>query len=261
MRIGPQSRVLVTGASSGIGLACAEACARRGAAVGMIARRAEVLEPLAERLGATALPADVTDSEELKEAIDRFAADGGIDLLIANAGVAHYGPFAEAPFERVEQMVATNVLGVMRTVHLALPHMLDRKSGHVAVVSSGAALRSFPSAAAYGGTKAAELRFASALRHELAGTGVSVTTVLPGEVKTALHDHERDRMPDWYASDGAIEASEVAEALLKGVAADRREVSVPAKVRLLGLEGIAPSLVDRLLAKLRGTSAAPRRRE
>lgn len=226
----------------------------------MLARRAEALRPLADSLGATPIPADVTDADQLEEAIRGFAEGGGIDLLIANAGIAHYGPFAEAPFDRVEAMVATNVLGVMRTVHLALPHMLSRGSGHIAVVASGAALRSFPSAAVYGGTKAAELRFASALRHELAGSGVSVTTVLPGEVKTSLHDHERDRMPAWYGSEGAIEPSQVAEALIKAVKSDRREVSVPAKVRLLGIEGIAPSLVDFLIAKLRGASAAPRGR-
>lgn len=278
MRIGPDSRVLVTGASSGIGLACVEACVARGAMVGMVSRRAELLEPPAERLGAIALPADVTDGVALKRAIDGFAAtpgpgtraavgshrgpaDSGIDLLIANAGVAHYGPFADQPFEHIEQMVATNVLGVMRTVHLALPHMLAAGRGHIAVVASGAALRAFPSAAAYGGTKAAELGFASALRHELADTGVSVTTVLPGEVKTALHDHERDRLPAWYGSDGAIEPAEVADVLLAAVAADRRQVSVPRQVRLLGLNGIAPGLVDRLLARLRGRSAAPRRGE
>ena len=259
MRIGPESRVLVTGASSGIGLACAKACAARGARVGLVARRAERLAALAEEIGATALPADVTDGEALKRAVDGFAArEGGIDLLIATAGVAHYGSFAEQPFEWIEEMVAINVTGVMRTVHLALPHMLGGAGGHIAVVASGAALRSFPRAAAYGGTKAAELGFAAALRHELAGTGVSVTTVLPGEVKTALHDHERDRMPDWYGTDGAIEAAEVAEALVAAVAAERREVSVPRKVRLLGINGLSPGLVDRILVRLRGTSAAPR---
>lgn len=258
MRLGLKSRVLVTGASSGIGLACAEACAARGAEVGMIARRAEVLKPLAERIqGSRALPADVTDSGQLAAAVEGFAADGGIDLLIANAGVAHYGPFAEQPFELIEEMVTTNVLGVLRTVHLALPGMIARRRGHIAVVASGAALRAFPYAAAYGGSKAAELGFATALRHELAGTGVSLTTVLPGEVKTALHAHERETMPDWYDSEGAIPPSEVAEALVDGVEANRRLVSVPRNVRLLGLNGVAPGLVDRIIARLRGHSAAP----
>lgn len=258
MRVGAESRALVTGASSGIGLACAEACAARGATVGMVARRAEELEALAARMpGAQALPADVTDAEQLAAAIDRFAADGGIDLLIANAGVAHYGRFVEQPFELVEQMVATNVVGVMRTVRLALPHMLARGQGHVVVVASGASLRAFPFAAAYGGTKAAELAFAGALRHELAGSGVSLTTVLPGEVKTELHAHERERMPAWYDSDNAIPPSEVAEAMIAAVEADRRLVSVPRNVRLLGLNGIAPGLVDRIIARLRGRTAAP----
>ena len=225
----------------------------------MVARRADLLESLANGLGANALPADVTDAESLKQAIERFGPE--IDLVIANAGVANYGPFAEQQFDQVEQMVAVNVLGVMRTVHMVLPHMLERGRGHIAIVASAAALRAFPFAAAYGGTKAAELGFASALRHELAGSGVSVTTVLPGEVKTALHDHERDRMPAWYGSEGAIPAADVAKELLAAVAADRREVSVPRKVRLLGINGLAPGLVDRILVRLRGGSAAPRRAE
>jgi short-subunit dehydrogenase len=258
MRVGAKSRVLVTGASSGIGLACAEACAARGAEVGLIARRAEVLKPLSQRLpGSRALSADVTDGQQLQDAIEAFAADGGIDLLIANAGVAHYGSFVDQSFELIEQMVATNVLGVFRTVHLALPGMIARGRGHIAVIASGASLRSFPYAAAYGGTKAAELGFAEALRHELAGTGVSLTAVLPGEVKTALHAHDRDQMPAWYDSEGAIPPSKVAEALIAGVEANRRIVSVPKKVRLLGLNGVAPGLVDRIIARLRGRTAAP----
>lgn len=224
----------------------------------MIARRAEVLESLAERTPrGRALPADVSDAAQLASAIEGFAADGGIDLLIANAGVAHYGPFATQSFELIEQMVATNVLGVLRTVHLALPGMIARGHGHIAVVASGAALRAFPYAAAYGGTKAAELGFATALRHELAGTGISLTAVLPGEVKTALHVHDGELMPDWYDSEGAIPPRTVAEALIAGVEADKRQVSVPGKVRLLGLNGLAPALVDRIMTKLRGPSAAP----
>ena len=95
-------------------------------------------------------------------------------------------------------MSEVNWHGTLRTVHFGLPHLLDRANGHVVVVSSGAALRSFPWAAVYGGTKAAQRMFAEALRHELSGTGVSLTTVYPGEIATHLHDHEKDRMPDWY---------------------------------------------------------------
>jgi short-subunit dehydrogenase len=185
-------------------------------------------------------------------AVERF---GALDLLVANAGVAHYGTFRDTPLERAEEMTRINWLGTLYTVHAALPGLAH---GHIVVVSSGAGLRAFPQAAAYGATKAAQRAFAEALRHELAGSGVSVTTVFPGEIDTDLHAHERERMPAWY---GARKASpeRLAEAVIAAVEADRRTVAHPREVGLLGLNGLAPGLTDRLLRRLRGTAAAPRR--
>jgi short-subunit dehydrogenase len=136
--------------------------------------------------------------------------------------------------------------------------MLDRASGHIAVISSGAGLRAFPWAAVYGATKAADRGFAEALRHELSGTGVSVSTIYPGEVQTSLHAGAT-QLPDWRNSKDAIPAEHVAEATLEAIEEDKREVFIPSQVRLLGLNGIAPGLLDRLLAALRGGAAAPRR--
>lgn len=152
-----------------------------------------------------------------------------------------------------------NLLGTLNLVRAGLGPMLDRGLGHVVVVSSGAALRAFPWTAVYGATKAAQKAFAEALRHELSGTGVSVTTVFPGEVRTSLHAHERERLPDWFRPSDAIPPELVAEAIVDGVSKDRREVHVPGQVRLLGLNDLAPGLVDRLLAWIRGGAAAPRR--
>ena len=156
-------------------------------------------------------------------------------------------------------MVTINVLGMIYTVRAGLPHMLDRGSGHIVVVSSGAGLRAFPGAAVYGATKAANRGFAEALRHELSGTGVSVTTVFPGEIATDLHTGRREGLPDWRKSDDELPVGTAVEAIVAGIEADRRNVYVPREVRLLGLNGIAPRAVDRLLAALRGGSAAPRR--
>ena len=117
---------------------------------------------------------------------------------MANAGVAHYGPYVGWTAEAEERMTRVNWLGTLHTVRAALPGMLDRRRGHIVVVSSGAALRTFPEAAVYGATKAAQRGFSEALRHELHGTGVSLTTVYPGEIRSHLHDHERDSMPAWY---------------------------------------------------------------
>jgi len=261
MRIDATTRALVTGASRGIGLAIARAIAGRGGAVGLLAR--SDLESLARELGprAVALNADVGDREQVRRAVAQFiSAAGGLDLVIANAGIAYYGPFLLQDVERVEAMTRVNWLGTLYTVDAALGHLIDRAHGHIVVVSSGAGLRSFPWAAGYGATKAAQRGFAEALRHELSGSGVSVTTVFPGEIGTSLHAHEKDAMPDWYHGDeAAVSADRLAAAILRAVERDRRAVYYPPFVRLLGLNGIAPRLSDAILRRLRGGTAAPRR--
>ena len=262
MRIGDGTRALVTGASRGIGRATALALARRGARVGLIARNEEGLRELAEELGGdpVVLTADVGDCESIADTVDRFVElAGGVELAVANAGLAHYGPFFDQPLEHAEEMVRVNVLGTIYTVRAALGHMLARAAGHIVVVSSGAGLRAFPWGAVYGATKAADRGFAEALRHELSGTGVSVTTVFPGEVATELHAHQRDRLPDWRRDENTIPPEQVADAIVDAIDHDRRDAHVPAAVRALGLNGLAPRLTDRLVAALRGPSAAPRR--
>jgi len=157
-------------------------------------------------------------------------------------------------------MSEINWHGTLRTVHYGLPYMLDRARGQVVVISSGAALRSFPWAAVYGGTKAAQRLFAEALRHELSGSGVSLTTVYPGEIETTLHAHERDRMPDWYRGSDAAEPSHLAAKIIEAVEGDQRAVYFPPIVRLLQLvHNVSPRAGDALLRRLRGGTAAPRR--
>jgi len=261
MQIGPETRVILTGATRGIGRATARALAGRGATVGLVARNQQDLAALARELpGSVVMAADVGDAGGLDAAVQGFISEaGGLDAVIANAGVAHTAPFSELEAERAEEMTRVNFLGTLNLVRSSLDHMLDRGRGHIAIVSSGAALRAFPWTAVYGATKAAQKAFAEALRHELSGSGVSVSTIYPGEVKTSLHAHEREKMPDWWRAGDAIPPEVVAEAVVSAIAEDRREVHVPQQVRLLGLNGVAPGLVDRLLAMIRGGSAAPRR--
>jgi short-subunit dehydrogenase len=261
MRIDSGTRAIVTGASQGIGRATVEALAARGATVGLVSRGSAEIEALADELGhdAVALPADVSDRGAIEAAVGAFIErTGGLELIVANAGIARYAPFADQDPGDADEMIATNVAGTINTVRAALDPLLDRGAGHIVVTSSGAALRAFPWAAVYGATKAANKGFAEALRHELSGTGVSVTTVFPGEVRTELHA-EAPQMPDWRDAEGAIAAEEVATAILDAVETDRREVHIPRVVRLLALNDMAPGLVDRLLATIRGGSAAPRR--
>ena len=264
MQVTAGTRAYITGASRGIGRALAAELAARGATLGLAARSGQELEQLATELPGThhALECDVTDSAATQRAIDAFAdKTGGLDLLIANAGITHYGPFRDQPLEKAKQMSEVNWLGTLYTVHYGLPHLLQQGRGHIVVVSSGAGLRSFPDAAVYGATKAAQRMFAEALRHELAGTGISVTVAYPGEIDTTLHDHEKDRMPAWYrGGDKAAPADELAKRIIAAVEQDERAIYFPPLVRALGIAHcVNPAVGDAILRRLRGNSAAPRR--
>jgi len=251
--------VLVTGASRGIGEAIARAFAKRGATLGLLARRREPLDELAAQLegeGHVPLVADVTDPDSVAEAVNEF---GHVDVVVANAGITHYRPFAQLPLDEARHMNDVNWLGTIYTVWTALPGMIERGRGHIVVVSSGGGVRGFPSAAVYNGTKAAQRGFAEALRHELAGTGVSVTTVYPGEIATSLHDHELDHMPDWYRMDRRAPAGPLGTQVVDAVVNDQRELFYPPLVRMLRIaNGISPRLGDLVLRRILGRSAAPR---
>ena len=265
MQIGSGTRALVTGASRGIGRAVAHALAERGAVVGLAARSTSDLEALARTLPGAHHPltCDVALPASIATAIEDFvAATGGLDLLVANAGIAYYEPIATQSLHCIEQMTEVNWLGTVYTVKAALPHLLaGGHAAHIVVMSSGAGLRGFPGAAAYSATKAAQRMFAEALRHELAGTGVSVTTVYPGEIQTSLHDHERSRMPEWYrGGPRAATADALAGRIVKAVERDSRHLHYRPLVKGMGiLHGVSPGVADRVLRRLRGATAAPRR--
>ncbi len=231
VELGDGTKVLVTGASKGIGAALARQLAARGCVLGLVARNEDGLRALIETLpgdGHRALPADVSDRDSIRAAIAEF---GDVDVVVANAGVAHYGAWLDLD-ERLEaQMTDVNWLGTLYTVRAALPAMVERRHGHVVVISSGAALRTFPGAAVYGATKSAQRGFGEGLWHDLDGTGVGVTIVYPGEIGTSLHDHQREKLPDWRQGQEA-DVEECAQAIVAGVERDDRNVYFPREVRL-----------------------------
>jgi uncharacterized protein len=242
MDLAPGTRVVVTGGSRGIGAAIADAFEARGCEVARVSRSGEI-------------HADVADAESLERAFEGF---GRIDVLVCNAGIAHYLPFAEMPLETAEELTRVNWLGTVYSVKAALPAMLSRRRGHIVIVSSGAGVRSFPGAAVYGATKAAQRGFGEALRHELKGTGVGLMMVYPGQVRSALHDHEKERMPSWYRPDRTAPPEPLAEAIVEGIEKGRREVFYPRNVRLLRVvHGLNPGLADVMLRRIMDRSAAP----
>jgi short-subunit dehydrogenase len=269
VQLGRDTRVLVTGASRGIGECLARELVSRGCTVGLVAPGGDELDALAAELSARGtvaipLPADVAVREEVESAVSRFSEQaGGLDVVVANAGVAHSGPFRDLPIEEADRITRVNWLGTLYTVKAALPLLLDRARGHIVIVSSAMGHRAFPGAAIYGATKFAQRGFLEALRHELSGTGVGVTGVYPGAVATHLHDddHRHGRMPGWHRPDRAIEPERVAKAIATGIEREQRAVFVPPVTRVLGLvHGISPALADRMLRVVVGGAAAPARR-
>lgn len=258
MEVGRSTRVLITGASRGIGEVVAGAFARRGCTVGLVARSEDRLREVAAELpggGHETIPADVTDRNSIAAAVERF---GAIDVAVANAGRADYAPFRDMDLDTVEEMTRLNWLGTVYTVKAVLPGMLERRRGHLVIVSSGAALRSFPSGAVYGATKAAQRAFGEALWHELGGTGVSLTLVYPGEVRSSIHEG-KDDLPEWRQHSGEAEPGPLAEQIIKAIQANAPAVYYPKAMRAVRLaHGVSSRLADRLLRRMRGRSAAPR---
>ena len=253
-------RVLITGASRGLGRALAEAFAWRGATLGLVARSGDELRSLADELPGDEheiLIADVAERAQIEAAVRAF---GETDVVVANAGVARYRNFADLDMEDAERMTRINWLGTLYTVQPALRGMIERGSGRVVIVSSGAGIRAFPQASIYGSTKAAQRAFGDALRHELDGTGVGVTMVYPGELETHLHDHQRDELPAWRQDKYAMPARPLAERVVDAVEKGSDDVFYPGSIKMLRrMHGLSPTLADRMLRLLRGKAAAPRR--
>jgi short-subunit dehydrogenase len=178
--------VVITGPSSGFGERTALRFARAGSTVVLAARRVERLEALAGRIGAhggTALPVrcDVMVHEDIERLRDvTLQTFGRCDVLVNNAGLSGAGPFRDVEVERLEQVIATNLTGLVLCTKAFLPSMLERGRGHIVNVASLAGRFATPGAAVYGATKHGVVAFSEALYHELRGTGVLVTSVNPG---------------------------------------------------------------------------------
>jgi len=195
---------LVTGASAGIGRAVALNLSRAGANVAVTARRTERLEEVCEEIraeGGQALPlaADAASLEEVRTVVARTIAElGGLDILVNNAGIMKISPIAENRIEDWTRMVDVNVKGVLHFLSASLPHMLERKSGHLVSVGSVAGRRPFPGATVYAATKFAVRSLGWGLHLELGNAhGIRVTDIQPGYVTTELIDDQPELKDAW----------------------------------------------------------------
>jgi short-subunit dehydrogenase len=211
---------VITGASSGIGAATAEAFARRGWQLVLGARSIEALEEIATRLRArygveaVAMRCDVRREEEVNAlvsaALDRF---GTLDALVANAGIGFYGRVEETTPADLRELFDINVIGVLNAIRAAVPVMRRQRRGHIAIVSSVAGKRSWPFHGAYSATKFALDGLAQALRAELAGSGVTASLVLPGNVRTPFFERARTVTPGYVpAPIGPVQSAETVAA-------------------------------------------------
>jgi NADP-dependent 3-hydroxy acid dehydrogenase YdfG len=225
-------RVLVTGASSGIGAAIAEAIAADGGRVALLARRAEVLEDLAARTGGIAVPADVVDATATRDAVDRAAAElGGLDGLVNAAGVLRAGAVADTDPADWQLTFDVNVRGLLHATQPAMAHLRDagRGSDVVNVSSMSGRRLGSPEMGVYAASKAAVHTISEGLRRELADDGVRVTVVSPGIVRTDIFgDDDTGRAADLRdkAEEIGLEPDDVARAVVNVLAAPPHVVHV-----------------------------------
>lgn len=224
--------VLITGASSGIGRAIARTVAPRAKRITLVARREERLRALqaefADDYGVDVIveTADLSDWEMVKS----LARDArGVDVLVNNAGIGHEATVAQSDPDRLRQMVRVNILALTELTRSLLPPMIEQGRGGILNIGSGAGLIPLPGAAAYAGTKHYVHGFTEALREEVAGTGVTVTEVCPGPVRTEFSERAETDDEDASGLPGPLASLEIsaeacARAAIEGFEAGRELV-------------------------------------
>ena len=229
--------VLITGAARGIGAETARRLVARGARVSLVGLEPERLAALAGELGERAVwfEADVTDQAAIDGAVEgTVAAFGGVDVVLANAGIANNGTVAISPADALVRTLEVNLNGVVRTVCAALPHVTERR-GYVMLVSSTAAFTMMPGMSTYAASKAGVEQFANCLRLEVAHKGVRVGSVHPGWIDTDLVRDQRadlktfdaamDKFP--YPLNATTSVEDCADAIVDGMERRRSRVYIP----------------------------------
>ena len=241
--------VLVTGGSAGISAALVERLAAAGARVVVHGRDSERSAAVAERVGGAAVLGDLAvPGAEADVAGAAIAVHGQVDMLVANAGAGWSGPFVELDSDELDHLATLDLLAPLHLVRCLLPSMIERRSGHVALVGSIAGRTGVAGEAVYAAAKAALDIFAESIRLELRGTGVGVSLTVPGVVDTGFFS-ARGRPYD-RKHPRPVAATVVAQAMVDGIANDQAEIWVPGRLRVAPVvRALAPGLYRRLSAR------------
>jgi 3-dehydrosphinganine reductase len=236
------AHVLVTGGSSGIGLATARLAAARGARVSLLARDAARLEEAARTIDGTppaaTVSADVTDAAAVNDAVATLVARvGPVDVLVTSAGSVHPGYFQDLDDAVFREQMEVDYFGTLHPVRAVVPSMIERGRGHVVTVSSTAGLIGVFGYSAYAPAKFAVRGLAETLRSELAPAGIVVACVYPPDTRTPGFDRENElKPPETERISAAIkprEADHVARAIVRGIERDRLVITADAPTAML----------------------------
>jgi uncharacterized protein len=243
------SRVLLTGASGGLGKAIARALCARGAEVAVTARREEVLDELCTELGSavTPLPADLAEREAPAKLAERA---GRVDVLVANAALPAVGPVHDFSPEEIDRALDVNLRAPVQLTRLLMPGMVERGQGHLVFMSSLSGKAASPASALYSAAKFGLRGFAAAVREDLEGTGVGVTVVFPGFIRDS--GMFADSGVKLRKGVGTKRPDDVADAVVRGIERGRAEIDVaPLGLRVgVKLAELAPGLASRVQRRL-----------
>jgi short-subunit dehydrogenase len=240
--------VLITGASSGIGRSLAVELGKRGASIGLVARRAQSLSEVAREVEAAgghahALPADVTDAKAVRASADELRTQfGAIDVLVANAGVGLLTDDYARLGEQVAETLEINLIGAANSASAVLPEMIARGSGQIVAISSLASYRGLPKSGAYCASKAAMNALFESLRLDLKGTGVDISIIKPGFIKTPLTAGREAKMPF------LLELDDATRKILRAIEARRTSYAFP--WQLASIARLGRLMPDRLYDRI-----------
>jgi short-subunit dehydrogenase len=247
------STILLTGATGGLGQTIARTLHRHGGELILTGRRTDVLEPLAQELGARTLAVDLSD----RDALDGLATDAGaVDILVANAGLPGSGRLESFTMEQIDRALDVNLRAPIALAHALVPGMVERGRGHLSFMSSLAGKTSTPQTAIYNATKFGLRGFAGALRADLREDGIEVSAIFPGFIRDAgIFADSGATLPTGV---GTRSPQDVADAVLSAIERNRGEVDVaPLSLRLgSAISGLAPEVAASVSRKLGGNKVA-----